>query len=59
MKPSHDMFSFISKVEALTAQLNDKGKVTTKNAIITKIICALLVEDINVATTWDAYPEKQ
>ncbi len=53
------MFSFISKVEALTAQLNDKGKVTTKNAIITKIICALLVEDINVATTWDAYPEKQ
>jgi hypothetical protein len=43
MKPNHDMFGFISKVTALTIQLNDMGEITTENAIINKILCALLI----------------
>jgi hypothetical protein len=43
MKRNHDMFGFISKVNTLTTQLNDMGKVTTKNAIISKILRALLI----------------
>ncbi len=53
------MSSFIYEVEALTAQLKDMGKVRLENAINTKILCALPVEYRNVATTWDAYLEKQ
>jgi hypothetical protein len=52
------MSSFIYDVEALATQLNDMGKVTIENVIITKIICALMVEYRSVATTWDAYPKK-
>jgi hypothetical protein len=53
------MSNIIYEVEALTAQLNDMGKVTIKNAIITKILCALPVKYKSVATIWDTYPEKQ
>jgi hypothetical protein len=43
MKPNHDMSSFIYEVKALATWLNDMGEITTKNAIITKILCALLI----------------
>jgi hypothetical protein len=43
MKFNHDMFGFIYEVKALATQLNDMGEITTNNAIITKIICALLI----------------
>ncbi len=52
------MSNLIYEVEALTVQLNDMGKVTIENAIITKILCALPIEYRSVATTWDAYPKK-
>jgi hypothetical protein len=52
------MSNLIYEVEALTVQLNDMGKVTIENAIITKILCALTIEYRSVATTCDAYPKK-
>jgi len=58
MKPNQVLSNLIYEVEALTVQLNDMGKVTIENAIITKIRCALPVEYRSVATTWDAYPKK-
>lgn len=47
------MSSFILEIETTVAWLNDMGKVTFGNGIITNIHCSLLVTYMTTVLTWD------